>query len=176
MNPTGTVVRTRTGFDLVVPRTFRAPVADVWASVTEPERTARWFGTWRGEPGAGNTIDLQMGFEEGEPWLRARIVACEPPRRLALSMGDSAGDWDVELLLAERDGLTELRLVQHRADTKGVGDFGPGWEYYLDLLVASREGGEKPQFGSYHPSQCAWYVAAGEAAERTAPEAPDLHP
>ena len=26
--------------------TFRAPIEDVWAAVTEPERLARWIGTW----------------------------------------------------------------------------------------------------------------------------------
>ncbi|OAP25892.1 MULTISPECIES: SRPBCC domain-containing protein [Amycolatopsis] len=33
--------------DLVLPRTFRAPIDDVWAAITEPERTARWFGPGR---------------------------------------------------------------------------------------------------------------------------------
>jgi len=26
-------------------RTFRAPIEDVWASLTESERTVRWFGS-----------------------------------------------------------------------------------------------------------------------------------
>ena len=29
------------GNDLVLTRTFRAPVSDVWASLTDPERTVR---------------------------------------------------------------------------------------------------------------------------------------
>ena len=43
--PSGQLVRTADGNELVVSRTFRAPIEDVWASVTEPDRTARWFGT-----------------------------------------------------------------------------------------------------------------------------------
>ena len=54
--PTGQVLRTPDGRDLVIRRTFRAPIEDVWASVTESERTARWFGSWTGEPGPGRTI------------------------------------------------------------------------------------------------------------------------
>jgi uncharacterized protein YndB with AHSA1/START domain len=52
--PTGRVVSTAQGRDLVLERTFRAPIEDVWASITEPERTARWLGPWEGEgaPGA----------------------------------------------------------------------------------------------------------------------------
>lgn len=43
--PVGRLVRAGGGSALVVSRTFRAPIEDVWASVTEPDRTARWFGT-----------------------------------------------------------------------------------------------------------------------------------
>ena len=43
--PTGRLVPAAGGSALVVSRTFRAPIEDVWASVTEPDRTARWFGT-----------------------------------------------------------------------------------------------------------------------------------
>ena len=60
----GRLFPTATGHDLELTRTFRAPVEDVWASVTEPDRTARWFGAWKGEPGPGNTIQLQMAFED----------------------------------------------------------------------------------------------------------------
>ena len=34
------------GDDLVLTRTFRAPIDDVWTSVTSSESTARWFGPW----------------------------------------------------------------------------------------------------------------------------------
>ncbi len=30
------------GQQLTIERTFRAPIDDVWASLTEPERVARW--------------------------------------------------------------------------------------------------------------------------------------
>ena len=66
--PTGRLTPTATGHDLEMRRTFRAPIEDVWASLTEPERTARWFGSWSGEPGAGHTVQVQMAFEEeGDP-------------------------------------------------------------------------------------------------------------
>lgn len=162
--PTGSVNRTPDGFDLVVPRTIRGPIQDVWASVTEPERTARWFGTWRGEPGEGQTIELQMGFEEGAPWSEAHIEACEPPRRLAITMADDHGDWHLELLLSEVDAGTEIRLVQHLTEVGGVGDVGPGWEYYLDLLVASHDGLPPPAFDDYYPAQAEHYTRAAAQA------------
>ncbi|MDQ4052855.1 MAG: polyketide cyclase, partial [Actinomycetota bacterium] len=33
---------------VVYTRTFRAPIDDVWAAVTEPARLERWIGTWTG--------------------------------------------------------------------------------------------------------------------------------
>ncbi|MFC4531082.1 SRPBCC family protein [Sphaerisporangium dianthi] len=150
--PTGRLFPTGTGTDLVLSRTFRAPAEDVWASITESDRTARWFGPWEGEAAPGRTIKVQMAFEEQAPWFEMRIDACDPPRRLALSTSDASGDWRLELLLSEADGSTELRFVQHLAGEDGVGEIGPGWEYYLDLLVAARDGSPAPDFADYYPS------------------------
>jgi uncharacterized protein YndB with AHSA1/START domain len=157
--PTGQVLRTPDGRDLVIRRTFRAPIEDVWASVTESERTARWFGSWTGEPGPGKTILCTMTFEPGAEPAPMTIVACEPPRHLALSAVNPYGSWHLELHLTEAAGVTELRFVQHLGEKTSVGDVGPGWEYYLDNLVASRDGGPLPKFDDYYPSQQEYYLA-----------------
>jgi uncharacterized protein YndB with AHSA1/START domain len=157
--PTGRLLPTATGADLVVSRTFRAPIEDVWASVTESDRTARWFGAWQGDAGPGRMIKMQMAFEDNAPWFDARIDACEPPRRLAVSMSDGSGDQRIELLLSHADGRTELRLVHHLDTTEGTGEMGPGWEYYLDMLVASRDGLPTPSFDDYFPAMKAYYEA-----------------
>lgn len=155
--PTGRLIPTPTGHDLILVRSYRASVDDVWASVTEAERTARWFGPWRGAGAVGSTVEVQMAFEESAPWCPLRIEACEPPRRLAVSMEDEAGSWSMELLLAESGGTTELRLIQHLASTKHLGQTGPGWEYYLDMLTAARTGGPRPDFEHYYPAQKAYF-------------------
>jgi uncharacterized protein YndB with AHSA1/START domain len=140
------------GNDLVLTRTFRAPVADVWASLTDPERTARWFGPWQGDAGPGRTVKVQMMHEEGQPWMDMTIDACEPPHRLAISAGEEHDRWHLDMVLAESGGVTELRFTQHLSGTEGVGEIGPGWEYYLDALVASRDGRPAPEFGDYYPA------------------------
>ncbi|MFF9804750.1 SRPBCC family protein [Streptomyces coeruleorubidus] len=157
LEPTGRLVPTPSGYDLILTRTYPASAGDVWASVTEPERTARWFGPWRGEAAPGRTIEVQMAFEESAPWCPVRIEACEPPRRLAVSMEDEAGSWSLELLLAETEGATELRLIQHLASAESIGATGPGWEYYLDMLTAARRAGPQPDFEDYYPAQKAYY-------------------
>ncbi|RZU50829.1 uncharacterized protein YndB with AHSA1/START domain [Krasilnikovia cinnamomea] len=146
--PTGRLL----GDDLVLTRTFRAPVDDVWASLTDPERTARWFGPWQGDAAPGHTIKVQMVHEEGKPWMDMTIDACDPPRRLALSALNEHGNWYLDMVLAESAGVTELRFTQRLTGTESVGEIGPGWEYYLDALVASRDGGPMPTFDDYYPS------------------------
>ncbi|MDG4825199.1 SRPBCC family protein [Asanoa sp. WMMD1127] len=140
------------GNDLVLTRTFRAPAEDVWASLTDPERTARWFGPWKGDAAPGRTVQVQLMQEDGQPWMDFRIDACEAPSRLALSAVDTHGNWELDLVLGESEGVTELRFTQHLADTAGVGEIGPGWEFYLDALVAAREGRPLPRFDDYFPS------------------------
>ncbi len=140
------------GNDLVLTRTFRAPIADVWASLTDPVRTARWYGPWEGDGAQGRAIKVQLAYEEGEPWMDMTIDACEPPRRLALSSSGEDGTWRLDMALTESAGVTELRFTQHLTDTKGLGEIGSGWEYYLDALVAAREGHPAPDFNDYYPA------------------------
>jgi uncharacterized protein YndB with AHSA1/START domain len=152
------------GTDLVLTRSFRAPVDDVWDSVTDPARTARWFGPWEGDAAPGRTIKVQMAYEDPAGWMDMRIDACEPPHRLALSARDESGNWLIELVLTDRDGVTELRFVQHLETLDGIGEIGPGWEYYLDMLVASRDGTPQPSFDDYYPAMRGYFESLRTAA------------
>jgi uncharacterized protein YndB with AHSA1/START domain len=145
------------GRDLVLTRTFRAPIEDVWASITEPERTARWFASWTGDAGPGRTVRQKLVFEEGQPESDVHIDACEPPHHLAISAVDAYGSWRLEARLVEVEGITTLTFVQHLDESAEPGMVGPGWEYYLDMLVASRDGSAPPVFDDYFPAQQAYY-------------------
>ncbi len=154
------------GNDLVLSRRFRASIQDVWTSITEPSSTARWFGRWEGKPGVGNEIRIQMAFEDGQPWLTKTIEACEPPRRLVLTSVNSSMTSRLELALKEIGDGCELEFVHHAIDRARVGEVGPGWEYYLDALVAARGGGPRPTFDTYYPAQSAYFLGltSGSAA------------
>jgi len=146
------------GNDLVLTRRFRASIEDVWTSLTEPSSTARWFGRWEGKPGVGNEIRIQMGFEEGQPWLTKTIEVCEPPHRLVVTSVKSSMTSRLELSLKAIGDDCELEFVQHAIDRAQVGEVGPGWEYYLDCLVASRGDGPRPTFDAYYPAQKAYFL------------------
>lgn len=149
---TGRVVSAGDVRHLILQRFFDASVEDVWASITEPERTARWFGGWTGEPGEGNTVRVTMALEDGSPEMPMTIIACEPPRLLAVYSKDEHGEWDIEAVV-ERDGArTRLTFVQHLDASANAEEIGPGWEFYLDALVAAELGEPLPDFDDYFPA------------------------
>lgn len=150
---TGRVLRTDRGRDLILLRSLSIPVEEAWAFLTESALTEQWFGPWEGDARPGGTVRVRMRFEENEPAVRARIVGCTTAEHLALQVADEYGNWNLELFL-EEDGEDDslLRFVHHLEDDANVGEVGPGWEYYLDLLVAATEGTEEPQFDQYYPA------------------------
>jgi uncharacterized protein YndB with AHSA1/START domain len=156
--PTGRLFSTESGVQLVLERRFRAAIEDVWQSVTVSESLARWFGTWSGEAGPGKYVTLRMGFEKDAPPSQLLIEACEPPRRLAVSSTDEHGAWRLELTLSQEGETTTLRFVQHALDPAQAESVGPGWEYYLDMLVAAREGKPLPDFNDYYPAQRDYFL------------------
>ncbi|MDP2775448.1 MAG: SRPBCC domain-containing protein, partial [Nocardioides sp.] len=93
---------------VVYTRTFRAPIEDVWAAVTEPERLERWIGTWTGDPATGQVAFTMTAEGDDVETEVYRIVVCEPPRRLvtrsSMVEGADGQSWLLELDLAERDG------------------------------------------------------------------------
>ncbi|CAN5774623.1 hypothetical protein BH10ACT1_BH10ACT1_22200 [soil metagenome] len=142
--PTGVVRATpEGGRELALTRTFAASAEEVWASVTEPERLARWYGTYEGEPGPGKVVQLTMTAEAGAPCSPALILECEPPRLLALRLGDSDPGWRVTITIEPRGDTAELIFVHVIDDGVDPADVGPGWEYYLDRLAAAEQG--RPQ-------------------------------
>jgi len=166
-NPTGRLIPTAEGRDLVIVRTFRAPIEDVWASITESERTARWIGSWTGTPGRGRKIQFSMGFEGGEHVGDITINECDAPRHLSITTTDASGAWQLEAHLTESDGVTEMRFTHHLDATIDPGSVGPGWEYYLDMLEASRDGTETPEWNDYYPVQSEHYTSQVENATQS---------
>jgi uncharacterized protein YndB with AHSA1/START domain len=141
------------GDAVVFERTFRAPIDDVWAAVTESDRLARWFGTWTGDPASGS-VRFRMNAEDETYESTYEILRCEPPRRLTVR---SAGEWGVTLglTLAETAGVTTLRLAQLVENPEFVESMGPGWDWYLDRLVAAETGGDVAAIdfaGDYDPA------------------------
>ncbi|SNS85695.1 Uncharacterized conserved protein YndB, AHSA1/START domain [Geodermatophilus pulveris] len=130
-------------------RSWPDPVEDVWAALTEPDRLARWMGTYDGERRPGGTGTFTMIHEQSQPAGEPmRIVACDPPRRLVVEwVQEDVATWRVDLDLSSEDGATVLRFVQSFPADADVTDYAAGWHWYLDKLDA--EVGGRPAPGDW---------------------------
>ncbi len=164
---TGRIVSTGSGQDIVIERTFRAPIGDVWASIVDPGRMNRWIGTWSGEAGAGRRVRFTMTAEEGATPEDVLIHGCDAPNRLDVESFQGGTSWRLSVELAEADGVTTLVFRQSvDVNDEGASSYGPGWEYYLDRLVATHEGATFASWDDYYPSQKSHWEAELHKAER----------
>lgn len=155
--PIGRVADGPLGREIQLTRQFRAPIHAVWAAMTESERLERWIGRWEGGPRTGR-VDFYMTAEsEDPPAEEYRIEVCEPPHRFAGTTAVGDDQWRLRFELSEQAGVTTLLFAQ--AVVEDIGDVGPGWEYYLDRLVAALAGGDVAavQWDAYFPTMKAYY-------------------
>ena len=167
VTPTGRLELVTDRLTLFVTRTFHAPIDDVWAAITEPQRVARWLGTWTGDPATG-TVLFAMTFEgQQPPGDEMEIRECEPPRRLAVTSQVGEQRWYLDVDLTEVDGVTTLAFSQPDVDPEDALSVGPGWEFYLDRLVAAETGGDLGAIDfarDYYPAMADYYRAERERA------------
>lgn len=157
--PTGRLVEGPDGLELVVTRTLPRNIHEAWAYISESDLTATWIGRWRGTSAPGETIEVQMGFEEDSSWMELTITECDAPSRLRLLSNSGDNPWDVSFDLSSVDDNCLLRFAHHRITPAEVGDVGPGWEYYLDQLVAAVTDSPLPNWDDYYPALKTYFEA-----------------
>ena len=161
VDPTGRLERIDGRLTLVLTRTFDAPIEDVWAAITEPERLARWIGTWSGDPESGSVLWAMTAEGQEPPGDALEIRECTPPRRLAVTSQVGDQHWYLDADLSEADGVTTLTFSQPDVDQIDAPSVGAGWEYYLDRLVAAETGGEVAAVDferDYYPAMAEHYT------------------
>lgn len=141
--PLGAVIRDEEGMRLEFVRQFPDSIERVWSAVTDPGELARWFGTWRGDPSTG-TIEVRP-IEGDGTFQPTELVACEPPRRVAIVLPSPDGPWPLSVTLSEVEGGTRMVFVHRLAEPYDATSVGPGWHYYLDRLAAAVAGGPMPE-------------------------------
>jgi len=115
------------------------PIEDAWSALTDSDRTARWIGSWSGDPATG-TIALVMSAEGMSDPVDVVIRQCDPPRRLVVDSPGPEGIWHLDVSLTQSDGVSLLRFLHRLDEGHNVGDIGPGWHYYVDRLSAAIAG------------------------------------
>ena len=138
-------------------REWPDPIDDVWAALTESERTARWIGTWtsRTETTVQFTLtgEVDAGGEVAPP-VTVTIVECDPPHRLVVDIPEGDGPpWRVAVTLTAEDGRTVLLFEQRVAEGVTPADVEAGWSWYLDRLGASLHDEPMPTWTEYAPRE-----------------------
>ncbi len=111
------------GRQLIIERVFRAPIEDVWASLTEPDRVARWYGIIEGDPLPGHTIMVMMTAEEGATAEPVLIIECDSPNRFVLETAGKGEPWrPASQLDAGRCGSKATRTsASHSIESSVIG-------------------------------------------------------
>ena len=144
---------------VVFPRRLPMSRDQAWAAVTDPARTARWIGSWSGDPASG-TVEMTMSAEEGSPAETVEVLRCEAPNLVVVRIGPDG--WVVTVRIEGDDDEVTISLEQDIADAESASDIGPGWDFYLDRLVEA-EAGRDPEAlrfsPDYHPALADHYRA-----------------
>ncbi|MFS4489804.1 SRPBCC domain-containing protein [Dietzia kunjamensis] len=144
---------------VVFPRWLPMSRDQAWAAVTDPARTARWIGSWSGDPASG-TVEMTMSAEEGSPAESVGVLRCEAPNLVVVRIGPDG--WVVTVRIEGDDDEVTISLEQDIADAESASDIGPGWDFYLDRLVEA-EAGRDPEAlrfsPDYHPALADHYRA-----------------
>ncbi len=98
-SPLGQVLRDEDGMRLEFVRSYDDPLTDVWSALTDPDRTARWFGRWTGDPASGS-VQVVMVAEADAPPQTVAMLACEPPTRLLVETDSPDGVWRLTVTLS----------------------------------------------------------------------------
>ncbi|HYI33272.1 MAG TPA: SRPBCC domain-containing protein [Glaciibacter sp.] len=167
--PTGRLSHRDDGLYVMMDRLFSAPVIEVWASMTRPAELSKWIGTYSGSPQTG-AVKFLMNAEEGAEWEYVSILECRAPHRFKADFGTGEDTWRALFHLVQGEGMTTLTFGQRLRTPAEVATIGPGWDYYLDRLVAARAGKPMPVWEDYHPAFKQYYknLVIPTRSERTA--------
>lgn len=139
-------------------RDVAAAARETWDVLTDPDKTAQWFGRWTGAGRVGEPIQVAMTHEEGESAMEMTVTECEAPRKLRLVSRETAS-WDISVELTEQPDGTKILFTHHDVPLDQLHEIGPGWEFYLDRFAGSVDKRPAREWEAYFPAQQEYYRA-----------------
>lgn len=123
---------------VVVERTYKAPIQQVWAAITEPDQMKQWYlsiNDFRAEVGFETSFDQKSG-DKSYPhiWKVTEVV---PGRKIsyAWSFANFPGNSEVTFELTPEGNGTRLTLTHTGLESFGdyapVAGFEKGWTYFI---------------------------------------------
>ena len=125
---------------------FDTAPGDLWSALTDPRRLARWIGDVEGDLRLGG--EFHARFADG--WEgTGRVDACEPARRLLLTMRDAdprpgqPGETVIEAQLAADGDQTILVVEERGMPLDLLAAYGAGVQVHVENLAAHIAGRER---------------------------------
>ena len=121
---------------------FDTTIDDLWSALTDPGRLARWIGEVEGDLRLGGEFSFRF-FATGSEGT-GRVEACEPPRRLLVTMALDQPDEDViEATLAADGDQTILVWEERGMPVDQLAGYGAGVQIHVEDLAAYLAGRER---------------------------------
>jgi uncharacterized protein YndB with AHSA1/START domain len=135
-------------------RTFDAPVAKVWAFLTDSSFLPEWYGDGVIEPREGGQVSLMGGH------IRGVVTGWQPQKFLAYTWnvfqpGETLSKWPVSYLEFSLEG-GRLTLIHRPISAVMQNQTMMGWHTMLDLITAGLRG-EYPKRADLFPKNAALY-------------------
>jgi uncharacterized protein YndB with AHSA1/START domain len=124
---------------------YDTDIDDLWSALTDPGRLARWYGEVEGDLRLGGELQVRIP-DAGE--RIGHVDACEPPRRLLVTMHDPdarPGQPDytvIEAWLTADGGQTILVVEDRGLPLPLLPAYGAGVQIHLENLAAHIAGRE----------------------------------
>ncbi len=121
---------------------FDTDIGDLWSALTDPRRLARWIGKVEGDLRLGGGFHRYFYASGAEG--TGRVDACEPPRRLLLTMSPGQPDEQVIEVTLTADGDQTILVVEERGMPLNLlAAYGAGIQVHVEDLAAHIAGRER---------------------------------
>ena len=150
-----------------IERLLPGPIERVWSFLTESELRGRWLASGEMELKSGGSVEhvfnnseltendiaapAKYAKEAGTVRMHGRLLACEPPRLLAYTWGESEDASEVRFELSPQGDKVHLVLTHsclpNREEMLSVAG---GWHTHLGILLDRLEGREPAGFWKTH--------------------------
>lgn len=113
-------------------------IDDLWRALTDPGRLVRWFGEIEGELSQGGEFRVRIAL--GGP-RTGRVEACDPPRRLLVTMRDpdpqpgQPAQTVIEAQLSAEGAHTRLVWEERGMPVDLLAAYGAGVQIHVEHLA-----------------------------------------
>lgn len=117
---------------------YDTDIDDLWSTLTDPRRLARWIATVDGHLRLGGRIHAR--FTSGGEFP-GRIDVCEPPRHLLVTWNPATtGEPVMEAMLTPAGAQTRLVIEDRGIPLTELAEHGAGWQAHVEDLVSHLSG------------------------------------